>query len=183
MDIIELHQNEFKKIIDFLKNDIQSIRTNRANVEMVAKILIEVYGTKTPLEQLATMSVPEPKTILIQTWDRNIVKEVEKALTLANLGVTPTVSDGSIRLNFPPLNEETRKNLIKFLHVKTENARKSLRSLRDSIREEIIKAERQKQMAEDDKYRLFESLDKTTNKYQEEIKLVGEKKEAEIITI
>jgi len=183
MNIIESHQEEFRKAIDFLKRDVQTIRTNRANPELVSHILIEVYGTKTPLEQLATLSVPEPRTIVIQPWDKNVIKEIEKSLTKADIGTMPVINEGVIRLILPPLNEERRNDLVKVLHLKLENARKSLRAIRDSIRDEIVKAERAKEISEDDKYRLFEKLDKATGDYQEEVKTVGERKEKEITSI
>lgn len=182
-DLIKSHQEEFEKVINFLKKDIQSLRTNRANPELVSHLLVEVYGTKTPLEQLATLSIPEPRSIVIQPWDKNILKEITQALAKSNLNLNPNVSNGVIRLNFPPLNEETRKNLVKVLNEKLENARKSLRSVRDSIREGIIKAEREKEIGEDDKYRFFENLDNLTNDYQEKIKEIGQIKEKEILTI
>ncbi|MBL7142023.1 ribosome recycling factor [Patescibacteria group bacterium] len=183
MDIVESHQQEFDKVIDFLKRDIQSLRTDRVNPDLVAHVLVEVYGTKTPLEQLATLNVPELRTIIIQPWDKNILKEIEKALTTIDLGATPSLAEGVIRLTLPPLNEETRKSLVKILHTKLENARRSFRSIRDTIREEIVKAERSKEITEDDKYRLFENLDKLTNQKQDEVKLVGERKEKEIMGI
>ncbi len=181
MDIIQFHQSKFEKIIEFLKKDIQSIRTNRANPDLVAHVSVDAYGTKTPLEQLAALSVPEPRTIVIQPWDKNLVKVIEKALTAVDLGTMPSVSEGIIRLNLPALNEETRRNLVKFLQTKLEQGRKSLRLVRDNIRDEIVKAERAKEITEDEKYRLFEELDKLTGQKQDEIKLMGEKKEKEIM--
>ena len=183
MNIIEDHKPEFNKAIDFLKKDIQGLRTNRANPELISNLLVEVYGTKTPLEQLATLNVPEPRIIVVQPWDKNIVKEIEKALSKTDLGFSINLNEGMIRLSLPPLNEERRKDLVKILHNKLENVRKSLRNIRDSIREEIIKSERSKEITEDKKYRFFEDLDKLTNEYQEEIKLIGERKEKEISTI
>jgi len=183
MNIIEDHKPEFNKAIDFLKKDVQSLRTNRANPELISNLLVEVYGTKTPLEQLATLNVPEPRIIVVQPWDKNIVKEIEKALSKTDLGFSINLNEGMIRLSLPPLNEERRKDLVKILHNKLENVRKSLRNIRDSIREEIIKSERSKEITEDKKYRFFEDLDKLTNEYQEEIKLIGERKEKEISTI
>jgi ribosome recycling factor len=182
-DLIKSHQEEFEKVIDFLKKDIQSLRTNRANPELVSHLLIEVYGTKTPLEQLATLSIPEPRSIVIQPWDKNILKEITQALVKSNLNINPNVSNGVIRLNFPPLNEETRNNLVKVLNEKLENARKSLRSVRDSVKEEIVKAEKEKEIGEDEKYRFFDNLDDLTNDYQEKIKEIGQIKEKEILTI
>jgi len=183
MDIIESNRLEFNKAIDFLKKDVQGLRTNRANPELINHLLIEVYGTKTPLEQLATLNVPEPRTIVVQPWDRNIIKEIERALLKSNLGFSVNSVEGIIRLSLPPLNDEIRRDLIKILHGKLENVRKSLRKIRDSIREEIFKGEKSKEITEDEKYRFLEDLDKLTNEYQEEIKLVGERKEKEINTI
>jgi len=183
MNIIEDHKPEFNKAIDFLKKDIQGLRTNRANPELISNLLVEVYGTKTPLEQLATLNVPEPRIIVVQPWDKNIVKEIEKALSKTDLGFSINLTEGMIRLSLPPLNEERRKDLVKILHNKLENVRKSLRNIRDSIREKIIKSERSKEITEDKKYRYFEDLDKLTNEYQEEIKLIGERKEKEISII
>jgi len=183
MDIIESHQQEFDKVIDFLKKDIQGVRTNRASPDLVAHLLVDAYGVKTPLEQLAALSVPEPRTIVIQPWDKNIVKEIERALISIDLGVMPNVSGGIIRLNLPPLNEETRKRLVKILQTKLEEARKSLRVVRDTIRDKIVKAERSKEITEDDKYRLFENLDNLTGQKQDQIKSIEEKKEKEIMEI
>ena len=181
--IISDHQEDFEHAIEFFKKDIQSLRTNRANPELVAHILIEVYGTKTPLEQLATLNNPEPRTIVIQPWDKSILKQIEQALNKIDLGASPVINEGLIRLSFPTLNEERRKSLIKVLHEKMENAKKSLRIIRDKIRDEVVKAEREKEISEDEKYRLFNELDKIAVEFQEKIKTVGEKKEQEISVI
>lgn len=184
MDIIQSHEEEFDKVINFLKRDVQSIRTNRASTDLVANILVEVYGTKTPIEQIASLNVPKPRVIVIQPWDKNIVKDIEQALTSVDLGTSPNVSeDGVIRLNLPPLNEETRKNLVKILHSKLENARKFLRSIRDNVRGEIIKAEAAKEITEDDKYRLLEDLDKLTSQKHDEVKSIGERKQKQIMEL
>jgi ribosome recycling factor len=149
----------------------------------VAHILVDAYGVKTPLEQLAAITVPEPRLIIIQPWDKNIIKEIEVALTQANLGTIPTVKETVIHINLPPLNEETRKNLVKILSQKLEKARNALRNLRDEFRSKINKAAKEKEITEDDKYRLFEDLDKKTAKFMEEIETIGQRKEKEITTI
>ncbi|MCH7758829.1 ribosome recycling factor [Patescibacteria group bacterium] len=184
MDIVQSHEEEFEKVINFLKKDIRTIRTNRASIDLVANILVNVYETKKTLEELAALSIPEPRTIVIQPWDKNIVKEIGQALSLIDLGTAPQVSDdGIIRLNLPPLNEETRNNLVKILQTKLENARKSFRSVRSSVREKIVKAENAKEISEDDKYRLFENLDELTNKNQDKIALINKEKEKEIMGV
>ena len=183
MDFIESRQEKFNKVIDFLKKDIQSLRTNRISTELVAHILVDVYGAKTRLDQLASLSTPESRLILIQPWDKNVSKNIEQALVTANLGAVPTINEGFIRLKIPSLNEDTRKSLVKALHEKLENSRRSLRGIRDEIRERIVKDERVKEISEDDKYRLFDQLDKLSREKQEEIKLIGQKKEEEIMVI
>ncbi|MGC9049001.1 MAG: ribosome recycling factor [Patescibacteria group bacterium] len=176
-------EQEGQKVLDFIRKDIQAIRTNRASADLVAHILVNAYGTKTPLEQLATITVPEPRLIVIQPWDRNIVKEIEIALTQANLGTIPTIKETVIQINLPPLNEETRKNLVKILHQKLEQTRINLRNLRDEFRSKINKLAKEKEITEDDKYRLLEDLDKKTSKFMEEIETIGERKEREITTL
>jgi len=183
MDFIKFCQEKFNKVIDFLKKDVQGLRTNRVSIELVAHIPVDVYGAKTRLDQLASLSVPEPRLILIQPWDKNIAKNIEQALATANLGAMPTINEGFVRLKIPSLNEDTRKALIKVLREKLENARKSLRSIRDEVREQIVKSERAKEISEDDKYHLFSQLDKLSRQKQEEIKLIGQKKQEEIIVI
>ncbi len=183
MDFIESHQEKFNKVIDFLRQDIQGLRTNRISTELVVHILVDVYGAKTRLDQLASLSTPEPRLILIQPWDKNISKNIEQALVTANLGAVPTLNEGFIRLKIPSLNEDTRKSLIKVLREKLENARGSLRSIRDEIREQVVKDERAKEISEDDKYLFFDQLDKLSREKQEEIKSIGQKKQEEIMVI
>lgn len=176
-------EQEGQKILDFLKKDLQSLRTNRASVDLVSHILVEAYGVKTPLEQLAGINIPEPRLIVIQPWDRNIIKEIESALTKADLGALPIVKEAIIHLNLPPLNEEARQRLVKILHEKLENARISLRTRRDEERSKIIKSEREKEITEDDRYHLLEDLDKKTSDFMKEIEILGQRKEKEITTI
>jgi len=183
MDFVKNNEKKFNKVIDFLKKDVQSLRTNRISTELVAPILIEAYGVKTRLDQLASLSIPEPRLILIQPWDKSVFKNIEQALIKAEIGVMPVISDGFIRLKMPSLNEESRKRLVKVLHEKLENSRRNLRIARDEIKEEIVAAEKNKEISEDDKYRFFDQLDQMTREKQEKIKEIGERKEKEIMEI
>lgn len=176
-------QEAGQRALEFLKKDLQTIRTNRASTDLVAHILVDAYGVKTPLEQLANITIPEPRSIVIQPWDKNVIKEIETALTRANLGITPMVKEAVVHLNLPPLNEETRKDLVKILHQKQEKAKVNLRNIRDEERSKINKAAKDKTVSEDDKYDLLEELDKKTSGLMTEIEKIGEKKEKEIITI
>lgn len=183
MDFIESYKQETKKIIAYLKEDIAAIRTDRATPALVENFLVDAYGVKTPLKRLASITCPEPRSILIQPWDANIIKEVAKAIQEKNLGANPVLQEKFIRLNLPTLTEEQRENYVKILHEKLENARIQIRGLRDKVRDEIREKERNKEITEDDKYRLWEDLDKETDKLNKEIKELGEVKEKEIMTI
>jgi ribosome recycling factor len=179
---MELSQYEpqFDKAIHHLKQDIASIRSNRATPALLENIQANVYGSKMPLIQLASIQAPEPKSLTIEPWDRNIIKDVEKAIQTASLGLN-IVNEGTfLRVTIPAMTEETRQELIKVLSEKLEQARQAVRGIRDGIKEEIIKTEKAKQITEDEKYKLVEDLDEMTRKYNEEIKQVGEKKENEI---
>jgi len=181
--LIDSYQKDFEKVIEFLKREILGLRTSRASSTLVENILVETYGTKMPLKKLASISIQEAKTILIEPWDKNNLKYIEKAFQNSELGLTPRVENNLLRLSFPPLNEEKRKELIIILHQKSESARIALRSVRDKIREEIFKREKNKEISEDEKYRLFKELDEKIGKFNEEIRDLVEKKEKEIISI
>jgi len=183
MNIIESYQPQFLKAIDFFKKDLMNLRTGRATSNLVENILVEAYGVKTPLQQLASITVPEPRLIIIQPWDRNIIKEIEKSLLTADLGAAPSIKEGVIHLNLPPLNEESRQRLVKILNEKLENAKRAIRAIRDEVREKIIESEREKEITEDDKYRLLEELDKKSGQHQEEVKEIAKKKEGDIMTV
>ncbi|TSC95417.1 MAG: ribosome recycling factor [Parcubacteria group bacterium Athens1014_10] len=183
LSLIENHKPNFQKIIEHLKKELLTLRTSRATPALVENILVEAYGSKTPLKQLAGITIPETRTIMIQLWDKNIIKEVEKSISQSNLNLSPNTEGNIIRINLPSLTEENRKNLIKILHQKLEQNRIEIRNLRDKIKEEIVNKFKEKEVSEDDKFKLIEELDKITHKYNEEIKGIGEKKEKEIMTI
>jgi len=171
----------FEKIMEHTKNEIGSLRTNNVTPSLVENIKVDVYGSKMPLIQLGSISVPEPRQLLVETWDKNILKDVEKAIESATLGLSVKNEGNFLRLTMPAMTEDTRKQVIKLLNEKTEKARISLRGLRDEIRNEIQTAEKNKEIAEDDKFRLQEDLDKMTREYTEKVEEIGKKKEKEIL--
>src|SRR3989338_6066062 len=181
--IIDSRKPEFERAMENLKSELSTLRVGRANPIMVENILVEAYGTKTPLKQLASITAPEARTILIQPWDKTIAKEVEKAIAAANIGISPVNEGHQIRLTIPALTEESRKELTKSVGEKMEKTRIALRQIRDKAREEIVKKERQKEITEDDKYDLQKKLDEVVREFNEQIKQTGEKKEKEIMTI
>lgn len=182
-DLIKSVKDEFNKVIEFFKREIASLRIGRASPALVENIKVEAYGVLTPLIQLASVQTPEPRSLLIQPWDRNLLKEIEKAINLTDLGVNPVVDNNLIRLNFPPLTEENRKEVVKKLHQKMEESKVSLRNHREKIKEEIIAKEKNKELSEDERYKLIEELDQLVKEFNQQIKEIAEKKEAEILTV
>ena len=180
---IQAKQGDFSKMIDFFKKDIASLRTGRANPGVLDGILVEAYGAKTPLVGLASITVPEARSIVVSPWDKNITKEVEKAITAAALGLNPVNEGDKIRLVVPQLTEENRKELVKKLSEKMETGRISLRQTRDEIKEAIEAGFKNKEMSEDDKFRFIKELDEEVSRRNDELKKIKEKKEEEIMTI
>lgn len=181
-DFIQQAEEEFSKALEFLKQDIVSLRTNRATIEMLSPVFVDAYGIKTPLQQLAQISIEEGRTFVIQPWDANVVKDIEKALAEADLGGFPSVKGGIIRLTIPPLNQERREHTARLLKEKLENARQRARLARDHIKEEIRSSFEAKKIGEDEKYRLFEELDNKINELNQKIQTLGQEKEKEIMS-
>jgi len=180
---IQTKQADFTKILDFFKKDIASLRTGRANPSILDGVLVEAYGTKTPLVGLASISVPEARSIVVAPWDKSIAKDIEKAIVAANLGINPVNEGAQIRLVVPQLTEENRKELVKKLNEKLEASRISLRQTRDEIKEAIAEAFKNKDMSEDDKFRFVKELDEEIARQNDELKKFKDKKEEEIMTI
>ncbi len=177
---IQDKQQDFEKVIEHASTDIASVRTSRATPTLIENIQVNIYGSKMPVNQVASISCPEPKQLLVEPWDKNVLKDIEKAIETASLGLSVKNEGNFLRLSVPAMTEETRKEIIKMLHEKLENGKVVLRNLRDKIKEEIITAERNKEIGEDEKYNLIEELDKTTREYTNKINEIGEKKEEEI---
>lgn len=178
-----MEEVKFDKIIEHLEKDLSNVRTGRAMPSIVENILVECYGTKTPLNQLASINTPEPQTLAIQPWDKNIIKDVEKSIRLANLDLNPVVSGNIIRINFPSLTEEKRKELVKIVNKKVEEAKISIKNIREEVIKNLKKQEKDKKISEDDSFRQEKSLQETVDKYHEKIQAMGDKKEKDLLTI
>lgn len=180
---IQKHADEFRGTVEHFKKDISHVRTGQANPELVDTVMINAYGTMTPLKQLASITVPEPKLIVVQPWDKTVLKDIEKGLTVANLGFSP-VNDGNvIRLPMPPMSEENRKDLVKIVKEKAEKSRVSVRQIREKVKEVIQTADKEKQISEDDKFKYLRDLDKHTNEHVDLINQAAEKKSEQIMTL
>lgn len=182
-NLVEKHKGDFEKIIEFFKEDISSLRTGRVSPSLVEHVMVDSYGVKTELLQLAAITTPEPQSMTIKPWDKNILSDVEKALAKSDLNVNPVVDGEVVRLNFPPLTEESRKELVKILHKKSEDARIKIRNAREKTKDEILALEKDKQISEDEKFTALKDLDEFVKTYNDNIKQVSDKKEEEIMTI
>ncbi len=180
---LQAKQEEFTKAIDFFKKDIASLRTGRANLAILEGVQVEAYGTKNSLSSLSSLSVSDAKSLVISPWDKNIMKDVEKAIVAANLGVGVVNEGDKIRITVPAMTEENRRELVKKLNEKMEKARITIRQTRDEIKEAIAKGEEDKEISEDDKFRFMKELDEEVGKKNEELKSIRDRKEEEIMTI
>lgn len=180
---IQAHQKEFTDIIESCKRELSHIRSGQANPDLLDGINVQAYGTVSELKQLASVTVPEPKLIVVQPWDKSILKDIEKAIQIADLGFS-VVNDGTvIRLPMPPMTEENRRDLVKLVKEKSERFRVSIRQVRETIKESIIKAEKDKAISEDDKFMYLKELDKHTSEQVETINKLAEAKSEQIMTI
>lgn len=184
----------YKKAIDNKKEDLDlaiehfkiettKIRTGRANPAMLEDLLVDYYGVRTPIKQMANINVPEPRTLLIQPWSRDSLANIESAIKNSDLNLSPNNDGEVIRINIPPLNQERRVELVKFLNKKAEEARISIRNIREEIWQDIQEMEKAGEIAEDDKFRGKERLQEVVNEYNKKIDEIREKKEQDIMTV
>ncbi|MFA6422179.1 MAG: ribosome recycling factor [Candidatus Buchananbacteria bacterium] len=183
MSIIENHLGDFSSAIDHFRQDISTLKTGRANPGILDNVRVEAYESMTPLNQTASITVPDARCILIQPWDKSILKNIEKAINESGLGLNPVNEGDKIRITIPQMTEESRKDIVKILNQKAEQAKIAVRLVRDKVKEEILEAEKNKEFGEDEKHSLLENLDKKTSEFNEEIKGIVEVKEQEIMTI
>ena len=182
-EVITNKQPEFEKSIEHLKQELASLRTGRASTALVEHLEVEYYGAKTSLIQIAQITIPEPRMIAIQPYDKSVLKDIEKAVQASNLGINP-VNDGNfIRLTIPQMTEERRKELVKIVSQMSERGRVAVRNIREEIWKEMTRMEKDGKISEDDLRRGKEDLQKIIDKNNEEIKKLAEAKEKEVLTI
>ncbi|KKW22823.1 MAG: Ribosome-recycling factor [Parcubacteria group bacterium GW2011_GWA2_51_12] len=174
---------QFEDIISHLHAELQKLRTARANPAMVEDLQADYYGTKTPLKQLGSISVPEPRQLLISPWDKSVLAAIEKAIRDSGLGLNPANEGDKIRVTVPQLTEERRKELTKIAGKTGEETRVRLRNLREELTKEIKKEFEEKAITEDDKFRVQEELQKVMDEYNKKVKDLQDTKEKEIMTI
>lgn len=176
-------ETRMEKAISSLNTDLAAIRAGRANPALLDKITVEYYGVQTPLPQVGTISVPEARTIVIQPWDASILSEVEKAILKSDLGLTPNNDGKSIRLNFPPLTEERRKELVKGVSKRGEEAKVAIRSVRRDAIEDFKKQKKAGEITEDDLKDMENQVQKLTDRFIKDIDGIVSEKEKEILSV
>jgi ribosome recycling factor len=171
------------RAVEAMERDFQGFRTGRASTSLVERITVDYYGTQTPLNQLAGISVPEPHQIVIQPWDRGVLGAIEKAITKSDIGLMPNVDGAVVRLNIPPLTEERRKDIVKSVHKRMEEARVEIRNIRRDVADHLKKEERDGAVGADEAHRQLDILQKTTDRRIADVDQRGLAKEQEVLEV
>jgi ribosome recycling factor len=182
-DILKDAESRMKKSADALRQHLTSIRTGRASPALVENLTVEAYGDVLPLNQLATIATPDPRMITIQPFDASMIRAIEKAIQVSDLGLTPNNDGKQIRLNLPQLTEERRKELVKQVRQRVEESKVALRNIRREALDDIKQLEAEKMISEDEQRRGGEKLQETVDKSTRELEQIGANKEAEVLEI
>jgi len=182
-EIIEKIRPNLDKSIEHFKEELNQLRTGRASTALVENLLVDYYGAKSPLKQVASLSTPEPRMITISPWDKDNLVSIEKAIRESQLNLQPNNDGQVIRINIPQLTEERRRDLIKVLNQKAEEAKIVVRKVREDAWEEIQKLEKSGKISEDDKFSSKENLQEVINEYNGKIQAIRDVKEKDVMTI
>lgn len=181
--IIEDHKIYLDETIENLNREFAKLRTGRANPNLVENIPVIYYGSSTPLNQVANISIPEARQIVIQPWDKGALNDIEKAIIEANIGLNPSKNGDILRITLPPMTEENRRDLVKVLNKIAEEGRVRIRTTREDIWKTIQEAEKNGLMPEDDKFTGKEALQEVVDEYNNKIEVLRKQKEVEIMTV
>ncbi len=182
-DTLHDAEHRMKGAIHALEEDLAAIRTGRAHPALVEKLAVEYYGTPTPLQNLATITAPEPQLLAIRPFDPGSLNIIEKAIRSSDLGLTPSNDGKIIRLTLPPLTEERRRDLTKVVHKRLEEAKVAVRNIRRDVHDDIREMEKEKLISEDDRRRGEADLQKLTDRFIEQVDQIGKRKEHEIMEV
>jgi ribosome recycling factor len=171
------------RAVEAMERDLAGLRTGRASTSLVERLQVEYYGTQTPLNQLAGISVPESHQIVIQPWDRGVLGAIEKAIQKSDIGLVPNVDGTVVRLNIPPLTEERRRDLVRLVHKRMEEARVEIRNLRREAADALKREERDGELGTDDARRELDSVQKVTDRHVAEVDRLGAAKEQEVLEV
>ncbi|TKJ42829.1 ribosome recycling factor [candidate division TA06 bacterium B3_TA06] len=180
-EILKDSEAKMKKTVELLAGEFARIRTSRANPALLEGIKVNYYGVPTPLKQIASIGVPDPRSLVIQPWDKNALGAIEKAIQASDLGLTPNVEANLIRISIPALTEERRKDLVKLVSRLTEESRVSVRNIRREAIEQFKRKEKDSEISEDDMHRGQKQVQELTDRYVEELDELFAKKEKEIL--
>ncbi len=182
-EVLSSAEHKMGRAVEAMERDFQGIRTGRASTALVERLHVEYYGTSTPLNQLAGISVPEPHQIVIQPWDRSVLGAIEKAILKSDIGLMPNVDGTVVRLNIPPLTEERRRDIVKQVHKRMEEARVEVRNLRREAADHLKREERDGELGTDDAHRELDQVQKLTDRFIGEVDRVGAHKEQEVLEV
>lgn len=182
-DAMSQARSRMEKAVEDFRKELSGLRTGRANVTLLDHIRVDYHGTSMPVNQLGTLSVPEPTMIVISPWDPGVVPLIDKAIRTSDLGLNPTNDGKIVRIPIPSLTEERRKDMVKHLHKVLENHRTAMRNIRRDIKEAVEKLEKDKKISEDEKKRTLEDLEKITHQETKKIEDLSASKEREMLEI
>jgi len=182
-EILNNADERMTKAVEHLKTELQSIRAGRATPQLLDRIQVDYYGTPSPINAVANITTPDPRMIVIQPWEKNMLGVIEKAIQKSDLGVNPTNDGTVVRLSFPPPTEDRRKELVKQVHARSEEARVAVRNVRRDAADQMKKLDKDKQVQQDEAHRAQEKLDKSTQGFVAQVDDVAKKKEAEVLEV
>ncbi|MBI4318502.1 MAG: ribosome recycling factor [Chloroflexi bacterium] len=182
-DVLKETDGKMTKAVEALKRELVTIRTGRASPGLVERVHVDYFGTPTPINQLATISAPEPRLLVIQPWDKTTIGPIEKAIMKSDLGLMPTNDGKVIRLAIPRLSEERRRELVKVVHKRAEEAKVAIRNIRRDAIDDLKELEKEKLISEDDQKRAQEKLQKATDRFVEQAEHVAAAKEQEVLEV
>ncbi|HET6383004.1 MAG TPA: ribosome recycling factor [Armatimonadota bacterium] len=176
-------EEKMKKAIEATQRDFATVRTGRASPTVLERVMVDYFGAPTPINQIASVSAPEPRQLVIAPWDKNMLGPLEKAIQKSDLNLTPTNDGQVIRINFPPLNEERRKEMTRLVHKKAEEHKVALRNIRRDTNEEVQKQKKAGNFSEDEAKRLGDQIQKLTDRYVDQVERMRAAKDEEIMEV
>lgn len=182
-EIVATADQRMGRALEAMERDFTGLRTGRASTSLVERIHVDYYGTETPLNQLAGISVPEAHQIVIQPWDRGVLGAIEKAILKSDIGLMPNVDGTVVRLNIPVLTEERRRDIVKVVHRRMEEAKVEIRNVRRDAADQLKKLEREGEVGSDDAHRLLDAIQRTTDSHIAEVDRLGGAKEHEVLEV
>jgi ribosome recycling factor len=182
-EVLSAAEHKMARAVEAMERDFQGIRTGRASTSLVERIHVDYYGTQTPLNQLAGISVPEAHQIVIQPWDRGVLGAIEKAIIKSDIGLNPQVDGTVVRLNIPPLTEDRRKDIVRVVHKRMEEARVEIRNLRREAADALKREEREGEVGADEAHRQHDQVQRLTDRFIGDVDRLGGAKEEEVLAV